>query len=150
MALSACRVTNRVGDGFRANRKKLQQQEIKIMKNLTKLALAAVILCSAVAANAQSYYSSTTYGYGSSYGNSCGSSSSYSQPRSSSYTATTYASPSYSSTHVSGYSGSTSVYGTSTQIGGTTFHNYSSSDGRYLSGTTTTIGNSSFTTLYGN
>jgi hypothetical protein len=65
------------------------------MKTLTKLALAAVILCSAVAANAQSYYRSTTYGYGSSCGSSYGRSSSYSQPTSSSYTATTYASPSY-------------------------------------------------------
>lgn len=118
------------------------------MKNLTKLALAAVILCSAFAANAQyasGYYSSTTYGYGSSYG-SC---SSYSQPYSSSYTATTYSSPSYSSTYVSGYSGSTSIYGSSTQIGGTTFHNYYSSDGGSLSGTTLTIGNTSFTSLYG-
>ena len=129
---------------------RLKRHSPRAMNALTKLALAALILCSAFAANAQNYYHSTTYGYGSSYGNSYGSSSSYSQPSSSSYTATTYSSPSYSSTYVSGYSGSTSVYGSSTRIGGTTFHNYSSSDGRYLSGTTTTIGNSSFTTLYGN
>ncbi|MEI9961008.1 MAG: CHAT domain-containing protein [Limisphaerales bacterium] len=39
------------------------------MKILTKLVLAALILCSAFTASAQSYYrSTTTYGYGLSYG----------------------------------------------------------------------------------
>ena len=130
------------------------------MKTLTKLALATVILCSAFAAQAEwvsgHYRANGTYVngysratcYGSPY--STPSYSSQTMPRySSSYTATTYSSPSYSSTYVSGHSGSTSVYGSSTQIGGTTFHNYSSSDGGYLSGTTTTIGNTTYTTLNG-
>ena len=124
------------------------------MKNLTKLALAALILCSAFAASAQNYYRSTTYGYGTSYGSPCGSSYgsdySYSRPVSSGYTSTTYASPGYSSTYVNGYAGSTSVSGLSTTYGNTTYHNYSSTDGGYVSGTTTRYGNTTYTTLYGN
>ena len=131
--------------------------EIKTMKTLTKLALAAVILCSAFAANAQSgYYRSTTSTY------TYPSYSTYTPSYSSSYTTASYtpsyrpscgsysATPSYGTTYVNGYSGSTSVYGSSTQIGGTTYHNYYSSGGASVYGTTTTIGNSSYTTLYGN
>ena len=130
------------------------------MKTLTKFALAAAILASAgFTTNAQCgsgycYSTTTAYSY-SGY-------SAYSPSYSSSYTTYSYT-PSYSSSYTTysytpnysygsscgSYSGSYSVYGSSTRIGGTTFHNYSSSDGGYLSGTTTTIGNSSFTTLYG-
>ncbi len=56
--------------------------------------------------------------------------------------------PSYGSGCAS-YSGSYSIYGSSTRVGGTTFHNYSSSDGGYLSGTTIRSGNTSYTSLYG-
>lgn len=42
-----------------------------------------------------------------------------------------------------------SVYGSTTRIGGSTFYNYSTSDRGGLSGSPTTIGNSSFTTLCG-
>jgi hypothetical protein len=43
-----------------------------------------------------------------------------------------------------------SIYGGSTRIGNTIFHNYSSSDGQHVSGTTMFIGNSAYTDLYGN
>ncbi len=64
------------------------------------------------------------------------------------YTCSSTTCPSYRSSCFS-YPSSYSVYGSSTQLGGTTFHNYSSSDGGYVSGTTTTIGNTSYTSLYG-
>ena len=130
------------------------------MKTLTKFALAAAILaCAGLTANAQwgsgyRYSTTTAYSY-SGY-------SAYTPSYSSSYTTYSYT-PSYSSSHTTysytpsynygsgcgSYSGSYSIYGSSTRVGGTTFHNYSSSDGGYLSGTTTTIGNSSFSMLYG-
>lgn len=43
-----------------------------------------------------------------------------------------------------------SVYGSSIQIGDTTFHNYYSTDGQTVSGTTTQIGESTYTSLHGN
>jgi hypothetical protein len=116
-----------------------------------------VILCSASAAQAEwvnGYFRSNgTYVTG--YYRSPASSYTYANARYTSYTpgyatytysATTY--PSYSSRCYS-YPSSYSIYGSSTQIGGTTFHNYYSSDGGSLSGTTLTIGNTSFTSLQG-
>jgi hypothetical protein len=130
------------------------------MKTLPKFALAAAILaCADLTANAQwgsgyCYSTTTAYSYSgySAYTPSYSSSYttySYTPSYASSYTTYSYT-PSYSyGSSCGSYSGPYSVYGSSTRIGGTTFHNYSSSDGGYLSGTTTTIGNSSFTTLYG-
>lgn len=130
------------------------------MKTLIKLALAAVILCSTFAAQAEwvSGYSRANGTYVNGYSRATRCDSPYSTPSyssqtmpsySSSYTATTYSSPSYSSTYVSGHSGTTSVYGSSSTYGNTTYHNYSSSDGGYLSGTTSTYGNTTYTSLYG-
>jgi len=130
------------------------------MKTLTKFALAAAILASAgLTANAQwgcgySYSTTTAYSY-SGY-------SAYTPSYSSSYTTYSYT-PSYASSYSThsytpsysygsgcgSYSGSYSVYGSSTRVGGTTFHNYSSSDGGYLSGTTIRSVNTSYTSLYG-
>ena len=124
------------------------------MKTLTKLALAAVILAAAVSANAQyvsGYYRSTTTtytpGYSSSYTYANASYSAFTPNYATyRYSSTTY--PSYSSGCSSSPS-SYSVYGSSSRFGGTTFHNYSSSDGGYLSGTTATYGNITYTTLHG-
>ena len=125
------------------------------MKTLTKLALAAVMLAAVVSAKAQyvtGYYFSTTTAYAyPSYA------SSYSYANAGYYAYTpslstyTYSSTTYPSYGCSTYSypSSYSIYGSSMRIGGTTFHNYSSSDGGYLSGTTITIGNNTFTSLYG-
>jgi hypothetical protein len=116
------------------------------MKTLTKFALAAAILASAgVTANAQwgsgyCYSTTTAYSY-SGY-------SAYTPSYSSSYTTYSYTpGPSYGSSCKS-YSGSYSIYGSSTSIGGTTFHNYSSPTGAYLSGTTIRSGNTCYTSLY--
>ena len=130
------------------------------MKILTKFALAAAMLaCAGLTATAQwgsGYRYSTTTAYShSGY-------SAYTQSYSSSYTTYSYT-PSYASSYTTysytpsyrygsgcgGYSGSYSIYGSSTRIGGTTFHNYYSSDGGSLSGTTTSIGNAAYTSLCG-
>ena len=47
------------------------------------------------------------------------------------------------------YSSPVSIYGRTTRIGDSTFYNYSTSDGGGFSGSTITIGDSSFTTIYG-
>lgn len=127
------------------------------MKILTKLALAAVMLTPAVSARAEwvnGYYRSSGT-YVQPYYRSTASSYTYGNARYTGYTPS-YGSSTYSSTTYPGYGCSSSsypssysVYGSSTQIGGTTFHNYYSSDGGNLSGTTLTIGNTSFTSLYG-
>ena len=130
------------------------------MKTLTKLALAVITLCTGMAADAQTvrgyirsngtyvapYY--RTPANGNPYDNL---SYRYSTPIYSSYNYSTVSSaPSYrDDTSYGSYSGSYSVSGSSTQIGGTTFHNYYSSEGGGISGTTLTIGNTSFTSLYG-
>ena len=132
------------------------------MKTLPKLVLAAALLTAAVSAEAQyvsGYYRSTTTTYTypscSTYTPSYASSYTYANARYTAYTpssatytysSTTY--PSYGSSCYS-YPSSYSVYGSSTQIGGTTFHNYSSSYGGNLSGTTATYGNTTYTSLYG-
>jgi hypothetical protein len=119
--------------------------------------LAAVMLTAAVSVQAEwvngylrsngtyvnGYYRSTAPSY--TYANA--SYTSYT-PSSAIYTYSSTTHPSYSSSCDS-YPSSYSVYGSSSRIGGTTFHNYSSSDGGSLSGTTLTIGNTSFTSLYG-
>jgi len=121
------------------------------MKTLTKLALAAIFVCYAFVANAQwksGYYRSTTTHVQPSF-------RTYTPSYSSSYTSYSYT-PSYFRSTYSGYnsgcraySSSYSIYGSSIQTGGTTFHNYHSSEGASLSGTTTKIGTTSFTTLRG-
>lgn len=120
------------------------------MKILAQIALAVVMLVSALAAKAGGYYTSTTYEYGYDgyeHGLPYGGCSSYSQPYSSSYTVITDSSPGYGYASISGHIGSTRISGDSTQIGDITFHSYSSSDGGRVTGTTTTIGDLSFTTL---
>jgi hypothetical protein len=130
------------------------------MKALTKLALAAVLLTTAVAARADwvsgHYRGNGTYvspyyrtpANGSVYDNLSHRGYPSQQPG--------YLSPrsyGYGSYAHSGYCGNylspVSVYGSTTRIGGSTFYNYSTSDGGGLSGSTTTIGNTSFTTIYG-
>jgi hypothetical protein len=130
------------------------------MKILTKFALAAAILaCAGLTANAQwgsgyCYSTTTAYSYSGYSAYTPSYSSSYTTYRytpsySSSYTTYSYT-PSYSCGSSCGsYSGSYSIYGSSTRIGGTTFHNYHSSDGGSLSGTTISIGNTTSTSLYG-
>ena len=127
------------------------------MKTLTKLVLAAAMLTAAVSAKAEwvsGYYRSSGT-YVQPYYRSPASSYTYANATYTAYTpsyatytysSTTY--PSYSSSCYS-YPSSYSVYGSRTQIGGTRFHNYSASDGGYLSGTTTTFGNTTRTSLYG-
>jgi hypothetical protein len=117
------------------------------MKTLTKFALAAAILASVgLTANAQwgsgyCYSTTTAYSY-SGY-------SAYTPSYSSSYTTYSYTPSNSYGSGCGGYSGSYSISGSSTRIGGTTFHNYASSDGGYLSGTTMRFGNSSYTSLCG-
>ena len=43
-----------------------------------------------------------------------------------------------------------SIYGDSTKIGNTIYHNYYSTDGQYIHGDSTRVGNSIYTTIYGN
>ncbi|GEM_PF-1388114 len=145
------------------------------MKALTKLALAATMLICAFSAQAewvsgyvrssgtyvQPYYRSPANGtpYDNlSYRGYPSQHPGYVSPRSYGYTSYTpgYSTYTYSSTPYPSYSSSPysypssySIYGSSTQIGGMTFHNYYSSNGGNLSGTTLTIGNTSFTSLYG-
>ena len=120
------------------------------MKTQTKLALAAILLTTTVAAHADwvnGYYrGSGTYvaphyrtsANGSVYDNLSYRGYPSQQPG--------YLAPhSYGSTRVVPYSFS----GTSTSYGNTTYHNYRSSYGGSLSGKTTTFGNTSFTTLQG-
>ncbi len=115
------------------------------MKTFTKIALAVALLATAASSHAEwvNGYFRASGTYVSGYHRSTPS-----------YT------PGYSSSSYSGY-GSTpcyptysytppvSVYGSSTTMGDFTFHNYYSSGGGSLSGSTINIGNTSFTTLYG-
>ncbi len=127
------------------------------MKTLTQLTLASVILTAAMSAQAEwvsgHFRSNGTYvaPYCPSPLPSYGSYAPTTLPYIGGYATYTYSSTAYPSYSCSSYSypSSYSVYGSSTQIGGTTFHNYYSSDGGSLSGTTLTIGNTSFTSLYG-
>jgi hypothetical protein len=130
------------------------------MKSLTKLALAAVILCSAFAAQAdwvsgytrnngtvvQPYY--RTPANGTPYDNLSYRGYPSQQPG--------YVSPrSYSPTPLPCYGNSSvatmpyTISGTSTSFGNTTYHNYQNSFGGSLSGTTTSYGNTAYTTLSG-
>ncbi|MBI5387042.1 MAG: hypothetical protein HZA90_20400 [Verrucomicrobia bacterium] len=105
------------------------------MKNLLKIALAAVLLTTAAVAQAQwsSYrYSTTTI---------------YTQP---SCGFSSFSSPSYSGySGFSGYSSPVTVSGSSTRFGNSVYHNYRSSGGGTLSGTATYFGNGAYTTLRG-
>ncbi len=113
------------------------------MKILTKLALAVALLATVASSHAEwvnGYFrASSTYGSG--YHRSP---PSYT-PGYSSYSSYGSAScyPTYS------YSTPVSVYGSSTTMGDFTFHNYYSTGGGSLSGSTIHLGNTSFTTLYG-
>lgn len=49
----------------------------------------------------------------------------------------------------SGYSGTVSIYGSSTRFGNSIYHDYQSSDGRSFSGTTSRLGDTTYTTLNG-
>jgi hypothetical protein len=122
------------------------------MKALTKLALAAVLLTTAVAARAEwvsgHFRSNGTYvspyyrtpANGSVYDNLSYHGYPSQQPD--------YVSPrNYS--YVDCYSTPRTDSGTSTSYGNTTYHNYRSSYGNSLSDTTTRLGNSPYTTLYG-
>jgi hypothetical protein len=126
------------------------------MKTLTKLALVAAILASCAAAQAEwvrgHFRSNGTYvsPYYRTRANSTVDDNlsyrGYAPRYSTSYF--TYSGYGYTP-RCSSYSSPASIYGSSTQLGDFTFHNYYSSHGGGISGTTTRIGNSSFTSLYG-
>ena len=136
------------------------KRTINTMKTLTKLALAVLTLTTAFTARAEwvrgHFRSNGTYvapyyrtpANGIPYDN-----LSY-RSSTPSYSAYSYAAPVYSPSYRHspcdyGSSSSFSVYGSSTRLGDFTFHNYYTSGGGIISGTTTTIGNSSFTSIYG-
>src|SRR5438552_1888246 len=112
------------------------------MKTLSKIALAALVIVPALTAKADwvSRYFRVSGTYIAPYYRTPANRIVYdnlsywpSTPSYSSYAYSYYPSYSYSS-GCGGDSSSYSIYGSSTQIGGTTFHNYYSSDGGCLSG----------------
>ena len=148
------------------------------MKTLIKLALAAVIFCSTLAAQAgwvSGYYRSNgtyvapyyrTPANGTPYDNLSyrgypSQQPGYVSPRASSFDSgfsRPITMPSYGNSRFNtgllpstgGYSSSPSTFsGTSTTFGNTTYHNYQNSFGGSLSGTTTSYGNTAYTTLSG-
>ena len=139
-----------VGEGSSKRTATDNKQQIKTMKTLTKLALAALILTIAVAAQAGTvrghFRSNGTYvmphyrtpANGTPYDNL-------------SYRGYPSQQPGYVSQRSCGssYSSPSSFSGTSTTYGNTTYHNYQSSYGRSLSGTTMRYGNTAYTTLNG-
>jgi hypothetical protein len=151
-----------MGEGDSINGLPQNNKNQNTMKILTKLALAAVILCSTFAVKAQSIYgTSRTYGnttYHNYYNTDGG--SAYGTSRN--YGNTTYhnlydsdggslsgTSRSYGNTTYQNYynSDGNSLSGTSRSYGNTTYHNYYDSDGGMITGTTRTYGNTSYTTL---
>ena len=119
------------------------------MKILTKLALAAVILCSAFAANAQwvSGYVRSSGTYVQPYFRTPANGFTYDNL---SYRGYPSQQPGYVSPRsygCSSYSLPSTFSGTSTRYGNTTYHNYQNSFGGSLSGTTTRYGNTAYTTL---
>ena len=128
------------------------------MKTLTKLVLAAVILTTAFATQAEMvsghfrsngtyvmpYYRTPANGIvydNLSYRGYPSQQPGYVSPRNYGYGDCDY------SGDCESYSSPVSIYGRSTRIGESTFYNYSTSDGGGFSGSTITIGDSSFTTI---
>ena len=122
------------------------------MKTLTKLALTAVLLTTAVAAQAQwvNGYTRSSGTYVTPYYRTPANGSVYDNL---SYRGYPSQQPGYVSPRSYGsgscYTAPSTFSGTSTSYGNTTYHSYRSSYGGSLSGTTTRYGNSSYTSLAG-
>jgi hypothetical protein len=123
------------------------------MKTLTKLALAALMLTSAIAAQAgwvngytrnDGTYVSGHYGTSRHYGNTAYHNLYGSDDGSSYGTSRSYGNTTYQNSYDSDGG---SLSGTSRSYGNTTYHNYYGSDGSMITGTTRTYGNTSYTTL---